>query len=307
MASAAEAECGTLYDNTQAGQLHHKWFCQQTNQTTKIEIDGYAILLDPRSSSTETIQYLLVTWTHQVWHRQDAENQQNQTILVAIKQVKSVHAKRGFRIHHMLMDGQFESFRAYLADLRINLNTVSADEHIPEIVRCIRTVKERTCCICNTLPFQQIPPRMIIEMVYSSNFWLNSFPPDDGVSNVLSPRAIVAGMELNYAKYCQLKFGTYVQTHKQHDNSMATSTAGAIALRPTGNNQSGYYFYSLTTGQCINRNQWTSLPMPNNVIDSVCNLARQACANIGLLFTDCHGHPLINDHDDDDSKSDDET
>jgi hypothetical protein len=187
---------------------------------------------------------------------------------------------------------------------------VSADEHVPEIERRIGTVKERTRCIYDMLPFQQILPRMLIEMVYSSNFWLNSFPPDDhGVSPVLSPRAIVAGMELNYAKHChhQLKFGTYVQTHEEHDNSMATCTTGAIALQPTGNNKGGYYFYNLTTGQRINRNRWTSLPMPNDVIDPVRNLAHKARANIGLLFTDRNGHPLTNADDDNASDSDDDT
>jgi hypothetical protein len=71
---------------------------------------------------------------------------------------------------------------------------------------------------------------MIIKMVYSSNFWLNSSPPEDGVSTVLSPRAIVVGMDLDYAKHCKLEFGTYVQTHEEHDNSMASCTTDAIAL-----------------------------------------------------------------------------
>ena len=148
---------------------------------------------------------------------------------------------------------------------------------------------------------------MIIEMVYSSNFWLNSFPPEDGVSAAHSPRAIVAGMEVNYAKHCKLEFGTYVQTHEEHDNSMATRTTGAIALRPTGNQQGGYYFYSLTTGRRINRNRWTSLPMPNDVIDRVRNLGRQARANVGILFTDRNSNPLQDDDDDAASDSDDET
>jgi hypothetical protein len=84
-----------------------------------------------------------------------------------------------------------------------------------------------------------MPPRMVIEMVYSSNFWLNSFPPDDGVSTITSPRAIIAGLQLNYAKHCQLEFGDYAQTHEEHNNSMATRTTGAIALCPTGNEQGG--------------------------------------------------------------------
>jgi hypothetical protein len=61
------------------------------------------------------------------------KNQTNKTILAAIKQFKSVYAKRGFRILLLLMDGQFESLRANLADIQINLNTVSNDEHVPEV------------------------------------------------------------------------------------------------------------------------------------------------------------------------------
>jgi hypothetical protein len=232
------------------------------------------------------------------------KNQKDKTILISIKQVKSIYAKRGFKITHMLMDGQFESLRADIADLQITLNTVSNDEHVPEIERRIRTVKERTRCIYSTLPFPKIPPRMVIEMVYYSNFWLNSFPPSDGVSKVLSPRAIVVGLELNFKKHCQLEFGQYVQTHEEHNNSMASRTAGAIALRPTGNAQGGYYFYSLTSGRRINRNRWTSLPMPTDVIDRVRNLARQAQANLGLSFTDRHGQLILDDYDDPDDDDD---
>jgi hypothetical protein len=60
------------------------------------------------------------------------KSQHNKTILAAIKQVKSVYMKRGFKISHMLMDGQFESLRADVADLQITLNTVSNDEHVRE-------------------------------------------------------------------------------------------------------------------------------------------------------------------------------
>ena len=55
---------------------------------------------------------------------------------------------------------------------------------------------------------------------------------------------------------------------------MATRTTGAIALRPTGNEQGGYIFMSLTTGRVLNRNHWTTLLMPGKVIDRVHALAR---------------------------------
>ena len=58
----------------------------------------------------------------------------------------------------------------------------------------------------------------------------------------------ITGHNLDYNKHIKLEFGEYVQTHEEHDNTMATRTTGAIACRPTGNTEGGHYFYSLTTG-----------------------------------------------------------
>ena len=52
------------------------------------------------------------------------------------------------------MDGQFEPLRGNLAELGIVLNTASNDEHVPEIERQIRTVKERTRAIYCTFLIQ---------------------------------------------------------------------------------------------------------------------------------------------------------
>jgi hypothetical protein len=124
----------------------------------------------------------------------------------------------------------------------MELNVVSNDKHVPEIERYIRTVKERTRCVYTMLPYKKMPSRMVVEMVKASVCWLNMFPADDGVSDTLSPREIVAGLKIDFHKHCQLEFGEYVQTHEEHDNTMATRTTGAIALQPTGNAQGDYYF-----------------------------------------------------------------
>ena len=239
------------------------------------------------------------------------KNQASTTIMASIKQVKRIYSLRGFRITAMVMDGQFENLRGALADMQIALNTASNDEHVPEIERHIRTTKERVRSVYNTLPFTKLPPRLIIEMVSATTFWWNSFPPEGGVSDTLSPRAIVVGMEVDYVKHCQLEFGTYVQTHEEHDNSMASRTTGALAMRPTGNDQGGYYFFSLNTGRIINRKRWTALPMPNEVIDRVHALARRSGIGCGLVFGDRAGLPFdeVDDEsfDPDNEDSDDET
>jgi len=43
-------------------------------------------------------------------------------------------------------------------------------------------------------------------------------------------------------KHCRVAFGTYVQVHEQDDNSTASDTSSAIALRLSGNAQGSYYF-----------------------------------------------------------------
>jgi len=144
----------------------------------------------------------------------------------------------------------------------IILNVTSWDEHVPEIERFIWMVKERVRAIVNTLPFKQYPNRLIVETVYNAIFWLNCFPHRDGIHPTLSPRTIISSSTINYNKHCALQFGTYVQVHEPHNNSLLHRTTGALALRPSGNMQGGFYFMSLTSGKRIIRNKWTVLPMP---------------------------------------------
>jgi hypothetical protein len=124
------------------------------------------------------------------------------------KQVQEIYQKRGFIITHILFDGEFEFLCGALSTINITLNAVPNDEHTPEVERAIRTLKERTRCVYNTLLFTLMPYRLIIEMVYCSNFWLNYFPYPGGFSDVLSPRAIVTGMSFDFLRHCQLELGT---------------------------------------------------------------------------------------------------
>jgi hypothetical protein len=50
---------------------------------------------------------------------------------------------------------------------------------------------------------------------------------------------------------------------------MDPRTVGAIALRPNGNTQGSYLFFSLNSGRVVTRNRWTVLPMPDDVIKRV--------------------------------------
>ena len=224
-------------------------------------------------------------------------------LLDAVKKIQQVYHRQGFEIAHLLMDGQFEPIRGDLSTLGITLNTIANDEHVPKVERYIRTLKERTRATYNTLPFKQMPSRLIIEMVYAANLWLNMFLHPNGISQTMSPRAILMGHCIEYATHCQLEFGEYVQTHEEHDNSMQPRTIGAISLWPMGNVQGGYFFSSLTTGRVLNRNRWTRLPMPNEVIDRVHCMACQEKANRSFIFQNRNQEVLADQEEDDDDES----
>jgi hypothetical protein len=181
-------------------------------------------------------------------------------------------------------DNEFNYMRGDLAEQGVLLNETSADEHVGEIERFIRTIKERVRATYNSLPFEKAPGKLVTEMINAAVYWWNSFPGNSGVSECLSPGEIVLRRGLDYHRHCQLEFGEYVQTHEATDNSMAPRTVGALALRPSGNAQGGHLFYSLATGKVLNRNHWTPLPMPQEVIDRVALLAGDVPP--GLTFLD---------------------
>jgi len=86
-----------------------------------------------------------------------------------------------------------------------------------------------------------------------------------------------------------------VQIHEEHNNSMTVHTSGAIALQPTGNIQGSHYFLNVTSGRQVARNNWTALPMPNEIIHTVHRLAAACKKYKGIVFTDSKGK-IIDDN-----------
>jgi len=182
----------------------------------------------------------------------------------------------------------------------IILNITSQDKHVPEIERFIRIVKKKVWAIVNTFPFEQHPNRLIGKTVYNAIFWLNCFPHKNGIHPTLSPCTTVTGSTIDYNKHFILQFGSYVQVHEPHNNSLMPRTTGAIALGPSGNAQGGYYFMTLTSGKSIIRNKWTVLPMPAEVIATIHQLAAACKKYKGIEFTDKDGK-IMDDANDDES------
>ena len=167
------------------------------------------------------------------------------------------------------MDGEFGHLCGELAGMGVVLNETSWDEHVGDIERFIQTVKEWMWAIYNTLPFNKIPARLVVEMAKASVFWLNGLPPKNSFGNKLSPQTIITGKKLDFKQHCRFQFGEYVQTHEEHNNSMNPRTVGALVLHPTGNAQGSFYFMSILTGWVLNQLHGTALPMPDDVVDQI--------------------------------------
>lgn len=147
------------------------------------------------------------------------ENRRSETLAISLKRIKMTYSRRGFAVTQVAADNEFAVLETQLANIGISLNTVARDEHVPEIERHIRTLKERCRETYNALPFKRWPSRMLVELVYAIAFWLHAFPASDGVSASISPRELVTGTPLDARKHCVLPFGAHVQTHEEHKST----------------------------------------------------------------------------------------
>ena len=83
-----------------------------------------------------------------------------------LKRIISLYSRAGFIIQTSLMDMEFDKVVPEIPEVVINTSTAS--EHVAEVKRCIRVIKER----CQSCPFKKIPNIMMINLVHFCVFWL---------------------------------------------------------------------------------------------------------------------------------------
>ena len=197
------------------------------------------------------------------------------TIRKEIAAAIKLYTVRGLHVRDIHADQEFGCIREELRPIEMNL--VTADAHVGEVERSIRTIKERLRSIVHGLPFRRIPRLMITHMVFESVRTLNQFPHPNGVSDTLSPASIVTGCASPDYSTMRLELGSYVQVFddKEPTNTPRSRSLGAITLSPTGNAQGDYYFMSLATGARLSRHQYTELPLSDTAIARVEAIALQ--------------------------------
>ncbi len=81
-----------------------------------------------------------------------------------LERVFRIYGTAGFIMQTAIMDMEFKKLKDKL--LNVILNTTAAQEHVGEIERKIRVVKERARCTTSVLPYNIRPKIMIIELMH---------------------------------------------------------------------------------------------------------------------------------------------
>ncbi len=127
------------------------------------------------------ITYSLVICFLSVMH---LSNRKTLTIFDALKSMCSYYFQQGFQIVFIKGDGEFAPLEVWMATVFgvPKLNLASANEHVPEIERKIRVIKERVRAVIYSIPFNSLPARMLVHAILFVTKQLNLSPVKGGLS-----------------------------------------------------------------------------------------------------------------------------
>ena len=166
---------------------------------------------------------------------QHIDNTDSSSLQNSINNVKRIYMQHGFNVVNILIDFHFVCIFRYLVVLQIHLNICSNNDLIGKIEHLNITIKYCTHGIYNTIPFQNVPGQMLVDIIALIILWLNAITPSSSIAGNLSPGNIFTGTTVDCIKHCRLQFIRYAQLHEAHNNTMKDAVIRSITLRPTGN------------------------------------------------------------------------
>ena len=171
------------------------------------------------------------------------------------------------------MDREFEKIKP---GVELDINISAAREHVGEIERYHRTLKERCRCVLAGMrligseAYQYLHKQIVIRLVYFCVMMINAVPAAKGISDRFAPREIVTGRRLNL-KHIKARLGDYIEasTDEIVTNDMKGRTHGCISLGSSGIWQGSQVCFDLETGRVVLRRNIKVLPMPDSVIQVI--------------------------------------
>ena len=202
-----------------------------------------------------------------------SQNQHDQWI--ALQSLMTHVTSRSLKIWRVRCDGESAIHTDYIKRKLpegIELDPTAGAAAVSDVERKIRTVKERMRGVINTLPYK-LSIRLEDWLLQSCLYYI-SFQPTVNTNDLRSPKEKLTGLILDAKVDLRFGYGDYCQVSDDDtDNTMTERTKGAIALMPVGNSTGSWWFLLLKTGKAVRRNTAEVLPMPDNIIDFLNDLA----------------------------------
>jgi hypothetical protein len=141
-----------------------------------------------------------------------SRNIQN-SVLPCLQRVTHLYHACGFKIEHAHANKEFASMKYPHFKMRIWLNVAATSEHVPEVERIIRTIKERNHTRASMIPYKNFLLTLKCALIAHAVLCLNFLPHNNGFSDSMSPRAIITGDALTFDLHCRVSMRSYCEVH----------------------------------------------------------------------------------------------
>ena len=195
------------------------------------------------------------------------------SIIATLDDIRQIYHSRGFIIDNIHGDNEFNKHEIKKSQPAL-FHIYGKDEHVGLIERSNRTIKNKARVMAHSTPYRKIPKVMTIGLIQGAVKWLNAFPSSTGISKTMSPSTIVLGLPKPNMKYKTIVFGAHAMVYTGTNNKMDARSIPAIALNAS-NEHGGHYFMSLYSGKRIHSYEWKELPIDEEVIARVEELAEE--------------------------------
>ena len=162
----------------------------------------------------DTIPFILTISRNINFHTMEKlSDREYTTILECLKRMISVYNSRDFYIQYILADGKFRHISGYkISEFKCHFNYTATGEHVPEVERGVRTIKERIRCMVNSWPYTMVP-QVFKSLMKFVIFWINAISQENSILPNICSKAIMTGQFPDFNRYCKIDFGTYVHVH----------------------------------------------------------------------------------------------
>ena len=127
-----------------------------------------------------------------------------------MNRILGIYRARGLEVSQVNCDNEFECVEDLIRPE--NLFLVGASEHVGDVERSVRTIKQCTRLHVHRLSYSYYPKIMVAGMVTHVVKSLNQLPSETGIDTHLSPASLITGSPIpDYNNIIQLNYGDYVQ------------------------------------------------------------------------------------------------